>query len=110
MAATGKDNEATVNMAKVREIGYNGEKFTVEDSGDCELKVTDSHGEMWLVQGDGRPTDPFHAKGFGNFFSTVGEAINFACERIIIERREKLRKRFTPEEACEAMHKYVEDA
>lgn len=95
-------------MAKVREIEYRGEKFFVADSDNCELLVKDQHGAEWKVVRSGESYNPFSVLALtgGHWtFATVEEAVHTACQQL----RDKQRlQRVTPEDACDAMHRYVE--
>ena len=92
-------------MAKKYE--YMGETFQVEDTDNCEIRVSDRVHTLSITPNIGGPSVYRVSTVKGGWWwhtNTVKDSIDRAC-RDIVESRESTK----PDEACEALHKYVKD-
>lgn len=84
---------------------YQGETFQVEDTNNCEIKVSDGVSTLSITPNSGGPSVYRVSTVKGGWWwhtNTVSESIDRAC-RDLIENREST----TPEEACKDMHEFV---
>ena len=87
-------------MSKVYE--YNGEKFVIEDSGQCSMIVKDDKGAVTISISSGN-FSVRRADGWGYWETDLNKAVNTAC-RLLVESRTGQK---TNEELCEEIHEFV---
>ena len=86
---------------------YQGETFQVEDTDNCEIKVSDGVTVLSITPNTGGPSIYRVSTVKGGWWwhtNTVEESINRACLDLI-----ESRKSTKPEEACDALHNYVKN-
>ena len=101
---------------------YAGEEFLLDDSGGCSIKVTykDQVGCLALASG-GTADQPYRWTG-GSYAPPGGLSsgtssgrdvernLQGLCQYLIRQRRvEEARMAYKPDEACESLHKFIED-
>ena len=92
-------------MATTRKYEYQGKTFQVEDTENCEIKVSDGKHTLSITPNSDGPSVYRVSTVRGGWWwhtNTVEESINRAC-RDLIDSREAVK----PEDACEALHDYV---
>lgn len=105
-----------------KEYRYEGETFLLDDSEGCYIKVTYKAHEGYVgVNLKGTPEQPYcwytsskhvtkDGLTLGNVHGpTIIDNLNVLCSAILRNARDaEARKEFNPEEACEALHEFVE--
>ncbi len=87
---------------------FNYGDFQVEDTGNCELKVTDGKNVVTITL-DSRGADVYRVHYPGGGPHTAGlphDAVNMACEGLLALQRSAA---FNKEEACLRLRRFVED-
>lgn len=90
----------------MKEYGYKGEVFYVEDTNACEIKVSDKVNSVSITP---NPTDASVyrvstvAGGWWWHTNTVEQSVQKACS-VLIDHREKT----SSQTACEELHEFVE--
>ena len=114
----------------VKEYKYQGETFQLDDSEGCYIKVTyhDMVGYIGVNLNNASPERPYHwsvaggkfgnprvtKDGIGGGGVTAGnmdDGMQALCKHMVEMRREdeeRKRNPFKPEEACHALHEFVE--
>ena len=85
----------------MKEHEYQNEKFFVTDGGQCALSVTDGTNTATIRIKSGN-FDVRNAAGWGNWATTLEQALDDACRLVIQARTEK-----TNEERCDEIHHYI---
>ena len=91
----------------MKEHKYKGESFLIEDTGACEIKVSDKTNTVSVTPSSGGPSVYRVSTVKGGWWwhtNTVEESVARACRELI-----DYRGTISKEAACEALHKYVED-
>ena len=91
----------------MKEYKFNGEPFLIEDTKACEIKVTDKQNTVSITLNSGGPSAYKVSTIKGGWWwhtNSVQESITRACRELI-----QYRSATSPEEACENLHKFVED-
>ena len=84
---------------------YQGETFSIEDTDNCEIKVSDGFNVLSITPNSGGPSVYRVSTVKGGWWwhtNTVEESIDRACRDLIESRKD-----VTSEEACKALHEYV---
>ena len=90
----------------MKEYKYQGELFQVDDSGGCELKVSDGVNTLSITSNSGGPSVYKVSTVKGGWWwhtTTVQESLDRAC-RDLIDSRSVI----TPEDACKELHEFFE--
>lgn len=91
----------------MKEYVYNGQRFEVEDSDACELKVSDKMNTVTITLNRGGPSVYKVSTVKGGWWwhtNTVEQSVRRACQELI-EAREAI----PPEVACGDLRKFVDD-
>ena len=91
----------------MKECVYQGERFEVEDTDACELKVSDKVNTVTITLNRGGPSVYRVSTVKGGWWwhtNTVEESVRRACQELVDARRV-----IPPEVACGDLHKFAED-
>ena len=91
----------------MKEYKYQGETFQVDDSGGCEIKVSDGQNTISITPNNDGPSVYKVSTVKGGWWwhtNSVKESVDRACSDLI-----ESRKAITSEEACKALSEFVEN-
>lgn len=90
----------------MKEYIYNGERFEIEDTDACALKVSDKVNTVTITLNSGGPSVYRVSTVKGGWWwhtNTVEESVRRACRELV-----EARKAIPPEVACGDLHKFAE--
>ena len=90
----------------MKEFKYEGETFQVDDSGGCEIEVSDKVNTISITPNSGGPSVYRVSTVKGSWWwhtNSVQESVDKACRELI-----ESRTAVTPEDACKALNEFVE--
>ena len=84
---------------------FQGETFQIDDTGDCEVKVSDNVNSVSITLNSGGPTVykvSTVKAGWWWHHDSMEDAVNRACRELI-----KARSDISPDDACKEMSEFV---